>query len=113
MLRVQPVHRCSQTLLKLKHTFVHIMKSVEDPFSYGLLGFIRLLDFGRNPSDEIAAACSFCSSDRGGMVPRSLVDREMQWGVFVGGRSRTCHFSACAQLRYASRSLQDKLFGSC
>ena len=56
--------------------FVYIMKRAEDPFSYRFLRFIRLLDFGRNPSDEIAAACSFCSSDSGGTMPSSLVDRD-------------------------------------
>lgn len=74
------------------------MKNVDNPFSCRLLRFIRLLDFGTNPSDEIAAAGSFCSSDTGRMMPSSLVDREAHRGVNVRRRIRTCHFSAYAQL---------------
>lgn len=103
---------CS-AVLALKRTPVHIIKTTADPFSCSLLRFRGLLNFGRKLSAEIAAACSFCSSDLGVKMPSSLADREMQWGVFGRGRISTCHVSLCAQLQQDSRSPQNKMFGNC
>lgn len=52
--------------------YICAQENTEDPCSCRFPKFTRLLDFGRNSSDEMSAPCSFSSSDMCGMMPDSL-----------------------------------------